>query len=294
MLHQSEIHKLSVLDISTGKILGVVRQIIFDPEGKRLAGVGFSTWTWGTRRYIHREDIRGIGDHAVTIISGEVAKPLTAHAELMQLTKNNIPFLGSQVITAGGKFLGIVEDYILDPIHYNLTEILLSDSLFQDILKGFGRVPVHCIVAIGRDAVVVQDDTTIKPNKKEAPSESVPRSSEQSSSEPIPRETSQDSNTPEATTKPLCSTSQRPFLVALNGKPAKERSISHGSKPKNRLLVNVRYLRRMDEVLGVQSSSVGHNEYSAKQLSSLLAQVISRGKLWLHRTISHSRPPNTS
>ena len=170
LCYQSEIRKLPVLDISTGKILGAVCQVVFDHENKRLAGIGCSTWIWGTRQYIDREDIRGIGDHAVTISSAEVAKPLKEQKRLMALIKANIPFLGSRVITIDGQLLGVVEDYVLDPTHYHLAEFSLSDSLFQDILRGLGRVPAHCIIAIGRDAVVVGDNTLsiLRPHKNSA------------------------------------------------------------------------------------------------------------------------------
>lgn len=287
MLYQSEIRRLPVLDIASGKILGLVRQIIFDCEGKRLAGVSFSTWTWGTRKYIHREDIRGIGDHAVTILSIEVTKSLKDQPELMLLARMNIPILGSQVITAGGKFLGTVEDYILEPVDYSLVEILLSGSLFKDLFQGFGRVPAYSIMAIGRDAIVVRDSTlvTISTNGTPKPSESESVSPEASPS--IPGDVPRDSDNPQAKYPPD-SVPKGPFLVALPGRLSSKQGDS--ACPKNRHLANVRYLRRVDEILGVgyQPSQAAVPGPIAR--ASFFEQAIKTGKLWFEKAITLVKP----
>jgi uncharacterized protein YrrD len=288
MLYQSEIRRLPVLDIGSGKILGLVCQIIFDYEGKRLAGVGFSTWTWGTRKYIHREDIRGIGDHAVTIPSHEVTKPLKDQPELMLLTRMNIPILGSQVITAGGKFLGTVEDYILEPVDYGLVEILLSGSLFKDLFQGFGRVPAHLIMAIGRDAIVVRDNAlaTINTNGRPKPSESAPKPLEDSFR--IPGDVLQDIDNPQGDSTPFDSVTEGPFLVALPGKQSSGQSGPACSK--NRPLANVRYLRRVDEILGVRYQPSQAAAPNPILRSSFLEQAVRTGKAWFEKAITMVKP----
>ena len=230
MLHQSAMRKLAVLDISTGQILGLVRHIIFDHENQSLAGIGFSAWVWNSRKYITREAIRGIGDHALTIDSFESAKTLREQTALLRLIKANIPLLGAQVITTGGRLLGTVEDYTLAPMDYTLAEILLSGGLAQDLFRGYGRVPAQSILAIGRDAVVVHNDALSR-------------------------------------------------NMAIN-------------QPKARPpLANVRYLRRVDEVLGGKHSPKGHGNQAA-QSHSMFAQFLRQGKVWLDKATSQGRPPH--
>lgn len=296
MLHQSEIRKLPVLDIATGKILGFVRHIVFDHKGKRLAGIGLSTWTWSIRKYIHRENIRGIGEHAVTIESADVAKPLREQVDLMLFAKTKIPIIGSQVITARGRLLGTVEDYILDPSSYNLTEILLSSSLLQDIFQGFGRVPAHHIIAIGPDAVVVQDDTLVEGQTrgKEVPSESAPRDPEPevSSSEPTSTEVSPSSNDLETHSGPsaFIGKQKQPPLVVLPRKLTQKKGDL--GRHETRSVANVRYLRRVDEILGVKGYSENRHHTSVTDHPPVLMQIIHWGKLWLDRAIMQ-RPPNS-
>ena len=220
MLYLSAIYKLAVLDISTGLILGLVRQVVFDHRSRHLAGIGFSRWAWDRRKYVTRSEIQGIGDHALTIASSSVAKTLTEHSHLEQLVKDNIPSLDAYVITTSGKLLGRVDNYRLNPTDYTLVEILLSGGLAHDLFRGYGRVPAPSIVAMGRDAVVVDDDALAN-----------------------------------MTTK--------------------------GSKA-TPSLANVRYLRRVDEVLGANHPS-SHSR-KPKRPDSIMGLWLHQGKAWLGRT----------
>lgn len=231
MLYISAIHKLAVLDTSTGLILGLVRQLIFDHRARHLAGIGFSRWAWDTRKYVVRDDIQGIGDHALTIASRTVAKPLKEHSHLEQLVKENIPSLDVHVITTGGRLLGQVNDYKLNPSDYTLVEILLSGGLAHDLFRGYGRVPAPSIVAIGRDAVVVDDDV----------------------------------------------------LTEITADEPK-------AKP---VLANVRYLRRVDEILG--SNHPSKHGKKPKRLDSFIGLWLHQGKAWPGKSTSKDtldrRPP---
>ncbi len=65
--------------------------------------------------------------------------------------------LGKRLMTEGGKFLGNVDDVLIDRQTRRVVAYEVSGGVWQDMMRGQTAVPVAHIISIGSDVAVVPD-----------------------------------------------------------------------------------------------------------------------------------------
>ncbi|ADL11955.1 PRC-barrel domain-containing protein [Acetohalobium arabaticum] len=151
-----EVIDLPVVNLETGKEIGDVKDVVFDPDTERIVGLiveggGF----FKGDRMIPYDQLYSMGDDAVTIKDESALSDLDDTKDY--LIDNPGDVIGSKVVTDDGKELGIIEDIILNPDDGNRDSYEITDGLVHDILDGRGVLSVSNELKYGEDVVVVSN-----------------------------------------------------------------------------------------------------------------------------------------
>lgn len=156
MYKGQEIIDLPVINLETGKEIGKIKDVVFDPEKRIITGliIEEKSWLQGDHM-VPYERLHGIGEDAVTIEDDSVLTELDGTKECLDEVNSNV--IGTRVVTNDGKELGSIEDIILDPANGKLDSYEISDGLVQDIMEGRGVLNVSNNLKHGEDVVIVSN-----------------------------------------------------------------------------------------------------------------------------------------
>ncbi len=154
----SAIAGLPVVTVRGGEDVAEVRDVIYDPEAGRLAGLtlnkrGFLSGR--CREVLPASSVHGIGRNAVMVVDeSSLVLPEAAPDEVgAPATERNV--LGNDVLTEGGESLGRVTDLVLvvgtsgEVVGYQIEK---SDG-------GRGYIPLPAQLAVSGSALVVPEAT---------------------------------------------------------------------------------------------------------------------------------------
>lgn len=155
MQRYSEVIGLPVICFEDGKRVGNVKNIIFCPKRKKLLALLLEYSSYEiTKRLVLIHDIQSIGSDAVVISDESVLRDA-------RKSQNTIDFvdrgevIGLKVYSRDGKDMGIIKDVVFDYKTGGIEGVEISDSLFQDIVKGRSVMPLIGNVEFGKEAVIV-------------------------------------------------------------------------------------------------------------------------------------------
>lgn len=153
---------LPVLTLDSGTTIGRINRSVVDPEKKRVAALLVAPpRLWG-KRLLPIESVHAFGGHAVTVGSAEALIPVDQDERLtVLLRERRIPLLGSPVVTAGGELVGTVRDYEIDPTGA-ISYLYVTDGVWRALSGREHKVPGSALLALGRDAVIVTEETLMR------------------------------------------------------------------------------------------------------------------------------------
>jgi uncharacterized protein YrrD len=152
-----ELLGLPVLDLSTGKQIGEVKDVAVDIVHCLMAGIVLCHSGWFHHgKGILMTHIRSIGEDAITIENASVIMEEHEFGSLTQtyLTEETI---GKHIVTSGGKTVGTLSDIVFDTETGTLTGYEVSDSVLQDLLVGRSIMAFPSIQNIGEDTIIIPD-----------------------------------------------------------------------------------------------------------------------------------------
>lgn len=161
MRNSQDVLGLPIVAVSSGKQLGIVRDLLFD-DRQRLFGLLVESKSWiKRRRYIPREHIVSFGPDAVTVDSEDAVEPLEeTYDEVVGVCSGKHKLKGLPVLTVTGSELGRLENvYFLEEMG-TLIGYELTDGFLTDLKEG--RKTLHPAERLtwGDDALIVPDDVT--------------------------------------------------------------------------------------------------------------------------------------
>ncbi|MDA8096071.1 MAG: photosystem reaction center subunit H [Desulforudis sp.] len=157
---------LPVISLDEGVKLGHVKGLVIDPPSKALAAlIVESSGLFREQRFIPLAKIHSMGFDAVTISRITNAEKGASLPHIVQLWKDKVTLVGARVISENGTVLGRVQDYTVDLDNGQIEGIELAESSLNRMLKGSHHISVHLIRTLGREAVVVSDNTAESMNR---------------------------------------------------------------------------------------------------------------------------------
>jgi len=148
MKKAKELLDLPIFSISGAKQVGIIKDLVIDPNDFSVEFfiVGQDDWQESVMA-LHYEKVFGFGEFAIIV---EEDQPL--------IELNNIPFFyqkvnlkGSQVITTGGEFSGIILDFYFNEENGRLESLLLN-SFNRELF-----LPIENVISLGKDLVIIND-----------------------------------------------------------------------------------------------------------------------------------------
>ena len=153
----SEVVGLPVICSDNGKLIGIIRNIIFNLDTRTVeAFVLEKTGLVNSRKVLYLKDVVRLGKDAVIIendnctISWKEAKSL--------VLRNENTLAGFRVFSRSGKEMGIVKDVLFDYKTGLIEGVELSDSLFNDLMNGRNILPLFGKVEFGEDIILVDNE----------------------------------------------------------------------------------------------------------------------------------------
>lgn len=159
MLPSKKFLSLSIISLKEGQQVGYVRNLVIDPRAKAVAALvvdpkGF----FKEQRIIPFNRVVSIGENVITVSTESQAEKATNLPDILELLKEKAAIIGTKVITASGKALGIIEEFYIDPENGTIASLDISGGKIGGFFNGKARLQADDILTIGSDVVVVTKD----------------------------------------------------------------------------------------------------------------------------------------
>ena len=156
---------LPVLTVAEGKRVGMVHDLVVDPELKTVSWLrlhsGGMGMLGGERLWVSAGAVHGIGEDAVTInTEGDARTPADA-PEALALVKAKRGIIGAKVLTENGGRLGEVRDYEFQPDTFALTSLSVGPAM--NLVGEILTIEGDKVLTIGEDVIVVASAEVMRP-----------------------------------------------------------------------------------------------------------------------------------
>ena len=157
----TELTGMPVITRVTGKKIGNVKDVLFDPESGKLDAVTVESSGFFSRkrRFILMGDIRSLGEDAIMLEDTRALKKPDGAPKEQRIVDEGFPLMGKMVITEDGTNLGNVSDVIIDPDDGTARMYEVSGGTFHDVGTGRRVFPIPRALVVGRDALIVPNAT---------------------------------------------------------------------------------------------------------------------------------------
>ncbi len=148
---------LPIISLAEGLRVGVVRDIVFNPDERKIAALVVTDLSWRhDAELVPLDKVRSFGRDAVTIhnLSGLI-KARTDRA-LYRLLSSGVKLDGLLVMTDGGNYLGILEEILVSP-DGQMISYEISAGFTEDVNRGKLLLPADEALTVGRDVATFPD-----------------------------------------------------------------------------------------------------------------------------------------
>ncbi len=147
---------MPVYSITEGESIGVVRNVILDPEAKQLLAFAVDRRGWYRDvKIIAYSKVKNIGTDAITIEERNSAQRAANLPKMVQYMHQPSHLVGNRVISDNGHTLGRVDEYYLDSETGTVCRLDVSGGVMGNIISGKAIVKGKYIITIGVSAIVV-------------------------------------------------------------------------------------------------------------------------------------------
>lgn len=165
----SQLAGMPVMTRETGRNLGNVKDIIFNPQSGMLVALAlessgfFSPHRW----FLPTGEISSIGEDAIMVATGRALKKQEYARDLADTVERGVVLTGKTVVTEDGNILGNVVDVTIDPDTGKALRYIISGGAFSDVQTGRRAFPVPDALVVGADALVVPNSVERKMEAQE-------------------------------------------------------------------------------------------------------------------------------
>lgn len=159
MLHRySEVLNLPVICADSGKKAGAVKDILFSRISREVKALllehkGLSL----KKRIVFISELLSLGGGAAVVSSISCVKDLD-RAAYTRAFKDEGSLLGLRVFSRSGGEIGVVRDVLFDIGTGRIESFEISDGLFQDVMRGWKKLPLFGKVELGEEFAVVDSE----------------------------------------------------------------------------------------------------------------------------------------
>jgi len=150
-----EIIGLRVISISDGTQIGVVKDLVLNPQGKSLDFMIIDQPSdYFGAKVISFTDILGIGEFAITIPHQGVIQDVAQNTEIQNLLKQDIRVIGTKVLTKKGQLIGDVKEIIINEDTGHIASCLYE-------LEGqMQEIEAKKIITLGKELLIIEGESS--------------------------------------------------------------------------------------------------------------------------------------
>jgi uncharacterized protein YrrD len=155
MRKRKDLEGLAVVDVSGGRKLGAVSDLVISSDDGRVLAITLRGGLFGGGgSYVAAEDVRSIGPDALTVKGDQAVRPESEMPDDLREARDASRKLpGKKVVTENGTLLGTVSDYVIDEATLRVTGLTIGGGL----LSGEDALATDRVVSVGPDALIVTD-----------------------------------------------------------------------------------------------------------------------------------------
>lgn len=158
MERYSEVLGLPVISMDGGKKMGIVEDIIFNPDSREVKALLLRKKGYEIcKKAVLVKDVLKIGRDAVIIRENSSVCKVNQNAVKEEI-KDQGEVKGLRIYTGNGEDLGVVKDVLFDYRTGVMEGLELSDGLLQDLLTGRVILPLFGKVEFGKENIVVDKE----------------------------------------------------------------------------------------------------------------------------------------
>ena len=156
MKSTKEIIGLRIISILDGTQVGVVKELVLNPQGKTLDFMIVDQPTdYLGAKVIAFKDILGLGEFAIMIPHPEVIQDVAQNTEAQSLLKQDTRVLGTKVLTKKGQLIGEVKEILIDEESGQIAACLFESN---DEMREIGAGQV---ITLGKELLIVEGDPSV-------------------------------------------------------------------------------------------------------------------------------------
>lgn len=151
---------MSIISLESGEQIGTVKGYIIDPKSIRIAALLLERkggW-FKDARVVTFENIKNVGEHAITVGITKCVERASSLPEIMALTKQDIDIINAKVISGDGNLLGTTEEFYFEPTTGKIVAIEITGRLFDALFKGKAMLNTSYIETLGKHAIIVKKE----------------------------------------------------------------------------------------------------------------------------------------
>jgi len=159
MLPSKKLLSAPIVSLKEGQQIGFVRNIVINPQTKSVAALVVDPKRFfREQRIIPFNRVVSIGENAITVSTESQAEKAASLPDILQLIKEKTVLIGTKVMTANGKNLGVIEEFYIHETDGKIASIIISSGKLTGLFNGKAKLDAADIVTIGSDVLVAAQD----------------------------------------------------------------------------------------------------------------------------------------
>jgi len=154
---RAEVVGLPVVEIDSGRVIGRVKDLVFDLGHGRLESLIVQAGRSEVR--LPFDQVHSLGESAVTVGAEVRFEPVEGGSKAAAAATACVAPMGKRILSREGRVLGLVDDVIFDADSGAVWGYQVSAGLLVDFVEGKKAVPLTDELIVGPDSVVVAEDT---------------------------------------------------------------------------------------------------------------------------------------
>lgn len=151
---------MPVISLEEGQHIGVVRELVIDPTGKKVAALIIEQKGWfKEQRFIPYAKVHSVGADAITIEKSSGVQKAAGLPEIVKLLREKIKITGARIVAENGTALGQVDEYYVDVESGTIAGLEFSGNFINSVIKGKAFLDIAYIRTMGKGVIVVTNES---------------------------------------------------------------------------------------------------------------------------------------
>ncbi|NLI12829.1 PRC-barrel domain-containing protein [Pelotomaculum propionicicum] len=150
---------MPVISLEEGQHIGIVKELVIDPAGKRVAALIIEQKGWfKEQRFIPYAKVHSVGADAITIEKSSGVQKAAGLPEIVKLHREKIKIAGARLVAENGTVLGNVDEYYVDIETGTIAGLEFSGNVINSVIKGRAFLDIAYVRTMGKEVIVVTNE----------------------------------------------------------------------------------------------------------------------------------------